>query len=115
MCRERLREIEGQAKRFVARVSREGSFDRAGKKIRTVCLERVQVTDTGKMIADHLWFLKGGGKWPSLEPGALVFFESTAAPYIRGYQGSGKAFRKGGIENDFLLEIQGIVERLRRW
>jgi len=113
--RKSLRDIEGEELRFLAHFSRMGSFDSCGESVKTLCLESVRVVEGGVVIADHLWFRLAGAEWPEdLARGDLLLFRACAVKYERGYDGIFRPYKPNyGIEDDYLLRIKGLVERLK--
>lgn len=86
--REQLREIDGERRRFTARVERFGT-KRAfrGPPLETVLL--VDVRDaSGAARADHLWMTVGERlRRLDLRPGDRVAFDGRVDAYVKGYRG----------------------------
>ena len=83
-----LKENVGDRKKF------SGTFVRLGKKTNylghseeTVLLKDISDLETGKHVADHLWFAYTKGfQQLSLLPGAEIEFEARIKKYAKGYR-----------------------------
>lgn len=85
--RTELKAINGERKRFTARIERFGS-KRAfrGPDIKTILLVDVKAASDGMPITDHLWFAKGK-RWDGIQPGDVVEFDARVGMYEKGYKG----------------------------
>lgn len=103
MIRKALASGEGERKKFRA------VFSRFGKKVNykgysemTVLLTQVAESETGAVVADHVWFgYTAGFEKVKLEEGVAVEFEARIKEYTKGYVN-----KKYGINNrkrDFKL------------
>lgn len=84
--RHKLRNSEGQRKRFSA------TFERFGEKrgfrgntIRTLLLKDVR-DESGKIVTDHIWFdYTSGFKKIVLKQGITIGFDARVKEYLKGY------------------------------
>ena len=85
--RRELAKDEGQRKKFKAVFSRLGKkTGYTGYSEETILLTKIEDMETGKVVADHVWFryTKGFEK-ASLTEGAIVAFEARIKEYTKGY------------------------------
>jgi hypothetical protein len=87
MIRKKLAAEEGERKKFRA------TFARFGKKVNykgysetTVLLTNIADVETGKVMADHLWFTYTTGfEKAGLTEGVTIEFEARVKEYSKGY------------------------------
>ncbi len=85
--RKGLAKVEGERKKFQA------TFSRVGKKTNyqgfsedTILLTNILDIETGKVVADHLWFsFTKGFEDAKIKEGMLLEFDARVKPYKKGY------------------------------
>jgi hypothetical protein len=114
--RERLQELEGQRIRIQGHFTRYGVRPKYQIFQRTLCLQGVRDTETGLILADHMWFRCGLNfeALGELENGAQIELDGTVEQYSRtAYRGS--RGRKGSGELiDYRISRPGKIVVVRR-
>ncbi|MFN8707071.1 MAG: hypothetical protein ACK50J_10360 [Planctomyces sp.] len=114
--RERLQELEGQRIRIQGHFTRYGIRPNYQIFQRTLCLQGVRDTETGLILADHMWFRCGLNfdSLGELENGAQIELDGTVEQYSRtAYRGS--RGRKGSGELiDYRISRPGKIVVVRR-
>ena len=86
--RRRLEARVGQKIRVTAVYVRIGIRQAGGRSYPTVLVRNVRDADSGRLLADHLWFNRGSiWKKTRLRLGDTVEFEARAIEYRTGYWG----------------------------
>ena len=111
--RKELGKSEGQRKRFRAIFSRTGKkAGYRGHSEDTILLTRIVDQETGKVVADHVWFsYTKGFEDARLREGMEVEFEARVKEYDKGYVNNqiGIDFRK----RDYKLSHPTRIRELR--
>jgi len=82
-----LAKSDGERKTFRA------IFSRVGKKVGytgysedTILLTRITEVETGRVVADHVWFTYSKGfEAVALKPGVAIEFDARVRQYTKGY------------------------------
>ncbi len=91
MARSKLGRLEEERRTFI------GTFERLGTKrgytgqtLETLLLTQITDMQTGRTVANHLWFncTKGFKALGRLEAGMEIKFDGRVKPYIKGYRGT---------------------------
>lgn len=110
--RKELKKLEGVRKKYKA------YFERIGKKINykgyseeTILLKNVADIETGKIVADHVWFsYTQGFVKASIQPGDIIEFEARSKVYSKGYVN--EAMKISNKKSDYKLSNPTKIKKL---
>jgi hypothetical protein len=110
--RKELAKEKGNRKQFKAIFSRIGKKTNfKGYSEETILLTRIVDSETGKQVADHLWFgYTSGFINASLAPGDMLVFEARVKEYKKGYVNS--KFKMNNSSIDFKLSHPTKIKRI---
>ncbi len=75
--RKSLEKLVGKRARFTA------VLRRRNRRLRRIILVDIHSSETGKQVADHVWFREG--QWSSyIPPRSLIAFDARVVPYVKG-------------------------------